>query len=276
MKLCYVDESGCTGSLPSPTSSIQPVFVLGGVIIPQQRLREATLGFLHLKARFFPALGAGTGHFLDRVKAEIKGSELRRMACGSSRRQRRHAAGFLDGVVALLERLDARLIGRIWIKGIGAPFAGPAVYTSSMQALCLYFQDHLGATDEQGVIIADSREKNKNAIVSHSIFTQKHALGGDRYERVVEMPTYGHSENHVGIQLADLLCSAFLFPMATSAYCVGHVKSVHVNPSYARLRTRYGPRLRLLQHRFRVGTRWTGGFVVSDAIAGRSGGALLA
>jgi hypothetical protein len=32
------------------------------------------------------------------------------------------------------------------------------------------------------------------------------------------MPTFGHSENHAGLQLADLVCSALLFPMAMDAY----------------------------------------------------------
>jgi hypothetical protein len=40
------------------------------------------------------------------------------------------------------------------------------------------------------------------------------------------MPLFGHSDNHAGIQAADLLCSAFLFPMATYMYCLGHIKTI--------------------------------------------------
>ena len=61
-------------------------------------------------------------------------------------------------------------------------------------------------------------------------------LAGDQYPHVLEMPTYGHSENHVGLQLADVICSALLFPMAVSAYCVGTVTNLHVLPEYGELR----------------------------------------
>lgn len=85
------------------------------------------------------------------------------------------------------------------------------------------------------------------------------------------MPTYGHSENHVGIQLADLICSALLFPMAAYAYCHGHVTSVHVRPGHVTLRARYGLRLRALQHRYVDSGHWRGGITVADAIARRPG-----
>lgn len=63
------------------------------------------------------------------------------------------------------------------------------------------------------------------------------------------MPTFGHSENHAGLQLADLVCSALLFPMAVNAYCAGAIASVHVRPEYVVLRDRYAARLEALQHR---------------------------
>jgi hypothetical protein len=71
--------------------------------------------------------------------------------------------------------------------------------------------------------------------VSHSIFTQKFKAEGDQYPRVLEMPTFGHSNNHVGIQIADLLASALLYPMATCAYCRGHVSNVHVDANAGHL-----------------------------------------
>jgi hypothetical protein len=39
----------------------------------------------------------------------------------------------------------------------------------------------------------------------------------------MEVPSFGHSDNHAGLQLADLICSAFLWPMAMHAYCEGHI-----------------------------------------------------
>ena len=70
----------------------------------------------------------------------------------------------------------------------------------------------------------------------------KFKAAGDAFPRLLEMPTFGHSQNHVGIQIADLLCSAFLFPMATCTFCLGHVTSPHVHASHIGLRKKFGPR----------------------------------
>jgi len=277
MLFCYVDEAGCTGMLPSSTSQIQPVFVLAAVVFDQAGTQELTREFIYLKRRFFPNLPTQGGQYLSHILAEVKGAEIRRKAVACSRRERRHARGFLDNVIRLLEARQAKVFGRIWIKGIGTPFNGRSVYTSSMQAICLTFQHQLTSANEQGMVIADSRNKVKNATVSHSIFTQKYKAVGDEYGRVLEMPVFGHSENHAGIQVADLLCSALLFPIATSTYCLGHVSSVHVQASYRDLKLRYGSRLKQLQFRFWDETRgrWRGGYTVSDAIGQRSSSSLF-
>jgi hypothetical protein len=77
----------------------------------------------------------------------------------------------------------------------------------------------------------------------------------------------------VGLQVADLLCSAILFPMTTFAYCSGHVQSRHVNNKYQVLRARYGERLRRLQFRYKQSEnqKWMGGVSVNDGLAKRSG-----
>ena len=54
--------------------------------------------------------------------------------------------------------------------------------------------------------------------VSHSIFTQKFSPAARNYQRLVELPTFGHSENHAGLQICDIVCSALLFPIACFAY----------------------------------------------------------
>lgn len=121
------------------------------------------------------------------------------------------------------------------------------------------------------VLVADSRTKPQNAVVAHSILTRKLGAVGDVYPHLAETPVYGHSENHVGLQLADLRCSSLLFPMAVAAYCQGHVSSLHVRPGYEILRARFGRRLQTLQHRYREGRAYRGGITVSDAIGGRPG-----
>ena len=277
MRICYVDEAGCTGTLPSRTSDIQHVFVLGGVDLYSRDLAAFTHDFLHLKRRFFPGLASAGSPYLAWILTEVKGADLRRAAVSGSRRQSRHALGVLDAVVGLLERYGARLYGRVWVKEPGSPFNGRSVYTYSLQYVCQWFNDRLAADDEQGMVVCDSRNKALNSIASHSVFTQKFRAAGDRYPRLVEMPAFGHSENHAGVQIADLVCSAFLFPLAVDAYCRGALTSVHVR-DYSVLRSRFAARVQALQfRRFDPARgRGEGGITVDDKLGRRPQAVLFA
>jgi hypothetical protein len=204
------------------------------------------------------------------AKCEIKGSDLRRDVRTGNRNRRRAVFGFLDQVFDLLENNDAKLVSRIYVKEPGQPFKGKAVYMSAMQALCAALQRYLEEHDEQGLIIADSRTPSLNSGVSHSIFTQKFKVAGDPYSRLIEMPTFGHSENHVPLQITDLLCSAVLSPMATSTYCSGIIRSCHVHERDASIRERYAERIRQLGYRYQTDGRWRGGITVNDQIGQRS------
>lgn len=117
-------------------------------------------------------------------------------------------------------------------------------------------------------MIADTRAVSQNAIVSHSIFTEKFRHTGDKYPRILEMPTFGHSQNHALIQMADLVCSGLVFPLATHVYCTGHVHSVHVNPRYVELRKAFADRLEKLQYRYQyLPTKWTGGLSTTNKLS---------
>ena len=165
------------------------------------------------------------------------------------------------------------MVARIWVKEAGGPFDATPVYTSSIQGICAYFEHYLSQTNDTGSCIADSRNKFKNVSVSHSIFTQKFSPAKRRYQRLGELPTFGHSENHAGLQICDLVCSALLYPIACFAYCTGHVNNVHVQPSATYLRQRYGHQLKALQYRYQNETtgRHEGGGVVSDALGHQTG-----
>jgi hypothetical protein len=250
VRVCYVDESGDTRWLSSATSEIAPVCVIAGVVFEQAAIPGLTQEFLELKGQRFPGL-IRRGHWLERVRAEVKGADLRKtLRTGGARNKRRHTSGFLDKFVDLLTDYQARFFGRVWIKEVGASINERSLYTSSMQATCGYFQHLLNTTDDHGLVICDHRTPALNRPVAHAIFTQKFKTGGDEFDRILEMPTFGDSQNHVGIQIADLLASALLFPMATAEYCVGHVSSVHVDASFKLLARRYGTRLRRLQYRY--------------------------
>ena len=164
----------------------QPVLVVVGLFVDSAKLTSLTHEFLDLKHRFFPNLNYPSTRRLDRVLPEIKGAELRKHAThgNASAKQRLHAVGFLDNTMGLIRRHGIRAVARISIKGPGSPFNSKAVYTSSIQAPCKYFQHYLSERDSIGLCIADSRNRSKNLSVSHSIFTQKFSAA-PRYERLV-------------------------------------------------------------------------------------------
>lgn len=277
--ILYVDESGDLGALPAAPQAAgndQPVLVIGGLILDATRLEQLTQDFLNLKFRWFPGLSYPSDKHLDKIIPEIKGADLRRDATRGGRRQKRHAIGFLDHLLRLLEQYEVKLIARIWIKGLAQPFEGRPVYTSSIQALYTYFNHWLTQREAFGFCIADSRDHLKNVNVAHSIFTQKYQLTSESYGRILELPTFGHSENHAGIQLCDIICSGLLYPIAAQAYSTGYVANVHVQPSAIGLRQRFGERLRALTHRYQEPSgRWVGGMVVSDAHQGRNSSAMF-
>lgn len=248
--------------------------VLVGLVLDHTHLHTFTLDFLNLKERFFPAFMAGCRP-LGMILKEIKGSDVRK-SIRSRRRERRQAVGFLDSILELLERHDVKLVGRVLIKRVAQPINEINAYTSYMQAICTCFHRLLESKDSHGLIIADSRLPHQNEIVSHSIFTQKFKRAGDDHSRILEMPTFGHSVNHAGLQVADIIASALLFPMAAHAFSLGHVSNVHVNPNFGLLRARYGERIKALQFRYQDSDgRWRGGITVSDQINQRSGGSMF-
>jgi len=126
------------------------------------------------------------------------------------------------------------------------------------------------------MMLCDARMQNQNIEVSHSIFTQKHRLAGDPLAKLVEAPAFGHSVNHVGLQLADLAASALVFPMAARAYCSTSQAGPHVDPHFDRVRQRFTVRIRNLQHRYRdAAGAWQGGLEVRDALGHQSGSVLF-
>jgi len=276
MKVCYVDEAGCTGHLPTASSPIQPALVFAGIIVDYSKLHEVTERILALKQRFFPkALPAVTKH-MAWILHEIKGSDLRKSVCSDNRNERRHALGYLQEIMAICQSCDIRITGRIWIKAIGAPINGVSIYNYSIQSIYNDFQNYLAAENDLGFVVLDSRLKHLNTQVAHSIFTQKFKGTGDAYDRIIELPAFSHSENHAGLQICDTLCSAIVMPMAIQTYCTGHIQSVHVRPRYQSIKEKFGTEAKLLQHRYvEASGRARGGLVVSDGLGQRSGGLLF-
>jgi Protein of unknown function (DUF3800) len=276
MKICYVDEAGCTGTIPDATSNIQPVLIIGGIIIDYGRLHYITDRLLNLKQRFFPGNApAGTSH-MGWMMHEVKGADLRKYACEGNRNVRRHRMLFLSEILTLCESVNAKLVGRVWVKKIAEPIRGTSIYTFSLQSIYTDFQNYLTKEDDVGFVIVDSRLKHLNTQVAHSIFTQKFKGTGDAYDRIIELPAFSHSDNHAGLQLIDIICSAILTPLAVHTYCNGHITSLHVRPGYEKLKAQFANRCRTLQHRYSEASgRMRGGLTISDGLAERGGGIMF-
>jgi uncharacterized protein DUF3800 len=274
LRLCYVDESG--GFEPEGSSvSATPLMVIAGVVVDHRDIRPITTEYLRLKQTFYPRALGHAPHLLDYILAEIKSTDLRAQLRSSSRQDRRHAIGYLDKIVSMLERYHARIIGRVWVKAPGAGLDRVSTYTYAIQDLARHFESLLDRSRQPGLMICDSRMHGQDQQVSHGVFTFKHRLMGDQFPHLVESPTFAVSANHAGLQLADLVAGALIFPIACRVYCGSAILPAGSH-HYDKLRERYAERLRLLQYLYTdAAGRTRGGFVVSDKRASRSSGYLF-
>jgi hypothetical protein len=153
----------------------------------------------------------------------------------------------------------------VWIKEEGLAFDESGVYPASVAALNETFQAQLAHEHSRGMMVLDSRTKVKNAPNVHCVTTRKYRAGGDSLRGVIESPVFGHSDTHTLLQVADLLVSSLLFPIACHAYLSDVTWNVHCDDAYQPLREQFGARLKKLQFRYQdpVG-KWRGGIVVSD------------
>jgi hypothetical protein len=264
LKLCYVDESG--GSEPEGSgSAATPLMVVAGLIVDHRNMAALTIDYLRLKQTFYPHALRRVPHLLSYILVEVKSTDVRRHLRSKSREDRRHVIGYLDKVVTLLEHHKAKIIGRVWVKAPGAGLNPASTYTYAIQDMARHFEHSLAAARQTGLMVCDSRMHGQDRQVSHSVFTQKHRLAGDAFPHLVESPTFGVSDNHAGLQLADLLAGGLLFPIACRVYCEGSASSAHLDPRYDRLRERYATRLQNLQYTYtNAAGQAAGGIVVSD------------
>ena len=272
MYFCYVDESGGFEA-PNSRPDASPLLVVAGIIAPAAHIAGLTADFLELNRRFYPGR---TSRYLDDILLEIKGSQLRRRVRSDRHRDRRHALGVLSAVVELMEAYDLRLIGRIWIKEADSPLDPRGTYTFSVQDVGRHFNHFLEERGSEGVILCDSRDHGGDVRVAHSLFTQKYKASGDALPRLLEPVVFGRSNNHVGLQLSDIVASSLLFPIAARVYCSALPDGAHTDRRFDELRARYAARLRELRYVYQDATgRTRGGVTVSDRLGGRPSGLLF-
>ncbi|MGX4691382.1 DUF3800 domain-containing protein [Streptomyces sp. JNUCC 63] len=270
MYLCYIDEAGNGQTLDPARPDAPPVLVVGGFTVHDSHIKGLTWDFLNVKKKYRPQLRHAV-HLSEVVHTEIKGSDVRKDIRVGNRDRRRAAMLLVDSVLAILERCNARLLARVWVKEEGLPFNETGVYGTSVGSLTETFQAQLTDCHSRGVVVLDSRTKSKNVPNVHCVTTRKYRSGGDSLKGVIESPVFGHSDTHTLLQLSDLVVSSLLFPIACHAYLSDVTWNVHCDDAYRPLREQFGERLRKLQFRYQdpVG-KWRGGIVVSDRRTGQS------
>lgn len=272
MHFCYVDESGGFEA-PNSRPDASPLMVVAGIFVPAAHIAGLTTDFLELNRRFHPGR---TSRYLDDVLLEVKGSLLRRRVRSDRRRERRHALGLLTAVVELMETYGLRLVGRIWIKEATRSLDPRGTYTFSVQDLGRHFDRFLEENGSEGVVLCDSRDHGGDVRVAHSLFTQKYKASGDALPRLLEPVVFGRSNNHVGLQLSDIVASSLLFPIAARVYCSESRGGAHTDPRFDELRTLFAARLRELRYAYQDEEgRTRGGVTVSDRLGGRPSGILF-
>ena len=213
-------------------------------MVRSESISTITNEFLDLKRSFRFSVPRGAKR-MDFARQEIKGASLRKIIRKKGDRARRQIK-FVDALFGLLQRHEARVVASIWVKEQGKPFDGQAVYTTSVQRQIAKIQRIVEPDGSQLAVIADSRNSYLNSVVAHSVFTQKYRQIGDAYPCMPETPTFGHSENHAGLQIADIILSAVVWPMAASAYQFGRINSSLVRQEDSYITRHFGKRLRLL------------------------------
>jgi hypothetical protein len=152
MYFCFVDESGGFEA-PDANPTATPLMAIVGLIVDSARLRSVTSELITAKMGFFPQKSP-SGRFLDHILAEVKGHELRTSLRSTARNDRRHAKGYLDRVMQILIRHNIRLVGRIWVKGVGQPLDPAGSYTYAIQDITKHFHAFLAANHRAGMVIA--------------------------------------------------------------------------------------------------------------------------
>lgn len=166
-------------------------------------------------------------------------------------------------MVALLEDYSVSIVGEVYVKDTQS--LSKWVYSDAIALITQQFEAQMRAAQVSGIMILDARTKNKNVPSVHVVTTSRFKRGGDPFQHLVESPVFGHSDAHVVLQLADILVSALLFPMACAGFCNSLIDNVHIDPKYDAIRERYGQRLRLLESRYLDARgRRVGGIRVND------------
>lgn len=248
MHVLYLDESGSAETLCRIHPESTPVFVLGGVCVDIKEQRGLVWDFLKLKEEFNPHLQKK--QLSDAIAYEMKGSSLRSDIRSTSRRRRRRAISFIHQLIELLNDHKAKVVAKVNMKNVDETHNDVSQYSACNRWVLNSFDKYLAEYKTEGIAILDSRTKVKNSPLVSNVVTAMYRRGGGDFSRLLDAPTFGHSDVHIGIQIADHIVSSLIFPMACYAFCSKYAWNTHVNTNYRILIENFGPALQELQMRY--------------------------
>jgi len=223
---CYVDEAGCPGRLPSRTAEIQPFLIVAAVCLRNADDTTFTRQFNALKQRLLQSLQPSvprTVGLLDEVKGCQLRSRMRLQPQGSSAEFE-----FLNELLRLLKSFEARIFAQVAAKPPGDKFDGRAVYAQAMSGIVRDFHRLLELEVAQGQVVADFREPKLNAAMSAPICEAKYQ-SADELPRLSGAPTFGHSQSHAGLQVADIIASALVYPEVSQRHAADLPEHPHLH-----------------------------------------------
>jgi|GEM_PF-1283289 len=218
MLTCFIDESGCPGQLPAITANVQPLLVIAGIALDTKDISVVTRQFARLTQRYHHGQSRPNEICADLQGELIKGAEVRRAVRNDPAAAELKELPLLDSLLSMLKTHRAKLFGTVIVKTPGKEFDGRVVYGRGLFDVAEAFHGTLEALDTHGTAIADFRESKLNGRVSAELMEAKLGPAGDRLPRLLHLPTFGNSEVHAPLQMADLLCSAIAWPMAAHRF----------------------------------------------------------
>jgi Protein of unknown function (DUF3800) len=270
LRTLYVDEAGNAARFSHAGSpSASPVFVVAGVTLAPGQLCTAKERLLIARRRAFGA--PRTRSLVENLyDNEVKAAVLRAGMNGTgSRLHQRRCWEYVEDSVSILEDLRARVFAHVWLKTPGSWLDESGAYRTSLQHFATGFSHRLAADDNCGAMLLDARSPKKDSSAQRAIVDLKYSCEPDsvtdRLIGLTEVASVGDSKNFVGLQLADLVASALLFPMACVAFRTE--LGIYKSPAqFQEAQKTYGERLAALQCHWRTpDRRRRDGFVVTHA-----------
>jgi len=244
MHICYIDEAGCPGYLPANNTEIQPVLIIAGLALPKEALDSISRQFIKIKQQYLYGETRPNSRHQDALN-ELKGADLRKAIREGNKSIASKAHKLAQQLLDTLIAHGAELYGQVIIKVPDDKFNGTQLYAEAMMRIAKSYHQLLDKELSNGLIVADFRGSEINSKVAQPIslamWEQKNT-----FPRFELPPTFGNSNSHVGLQIADIIISSLLMPLALAKFGEQIPESKHKKEEDLQNFKRYEKRLKTL------------------------------